>query len=93
MARSHPEAVELDEETRERMRELRRIANFAYHEMAQITMSTLGAHDEAKKIKSSGLDELHVVFHNQKDIFIRGGRCVGVYEDPPGVCRPCVDGG
>jgi hypothetical protein len=93
MAQQHPSAVHLDDKTNGRMRELQHAAKSALHEMAELTMTALGEHDEARAIKSSGLDETHIVFNNQKTIFIHGGKCAGVYEDPPGVCRPCVDGG
>ena len=86
-------AVKLDDATRERMRELRRIANAALHEMGEITAEALADHDSARAIKASGLDEVHIVFNNQRDIFIKHGTCVGVYDDPPGICRPCVNGG
>jgi hypothetical protein len=56
--------------------------------LAELTLRELNS-----KYRAEDVVEIIVRPNNSKDIFIGpDGECLGVYEDPPGICRNCVDG-
>jgi hypothetical protein len=90
-------AVQLKEEERLRTARLHEEITSRLVELSLITARTLGK--EAPSLSQLRLEQR---FHtgegepsHSQSVFIKvtqldsKGNCVGVYEDPPGICRPC----
>ncbi len=83
-------AVRLHEETTSRLVELSLIAARALGKEAP-SLSRL-TFKQVLRRTSSGSGELLEEVSGSVTVFWDGDTCVGAYEDPPGICRPCEPG-
>lgn len=60
-------------------------------EISRVTLEKVG--HKPLKLGPQGIFKVIIMPHNSKLIMYDkdSGRCAGVYEDPPGECRPCND--
>src|SRR5260370_36441202 len=58
--------------------------------LADITFTKLGL--KPLPLGPNGISKVIIKPSNTKRIFYgKNGKCAAVYEDPPGICRPCND--
>jgi hypothetical protein len=86
MATEPLEPVQLDGERLGQMRQLVRDAEGSLREIAEIVRHTLRGESSHSRVKHAKF-----IFDNLRVVIEDGDGC-GVYEDPPGVCRPCREG-
>lgn len=83
MAETYAEAVQLEGTELDHMRKLVRTAQDHLREVAGLTLGKLRKTGRIKTVRFI-LDNIRIVVEDEFGC--------GVYEDPPGICRPCRPG-
>jgi hypothetical protein len=65
----------------------RRHAMVAQDEL--LSLASIALSSVSSKLTADDIKEIRITPNNMKAIFVENGKCVAVYEDPPGICRPC----
>lgn len=81
--------VKLSGADQERMRKLADEVEARFKEMAEVVRRILNPYQQQQATEELG--EVRAFFSKEPKITLldSNGNCIGVYEDPPGICRPC----
>lgn len=90
MSGSKGRTIQLAEKELEHAREATARAVEHLEKIARVALARLG--HKMPSLGPDGISKIIIMPNNTKMIFYgKDGRCAGVYEDPPGICRSCND--